>query len=527
MSINIYKEILKSDLNRILNLYDLNLNSGTYGYGDREFWGWKIKDFANGSMQGGVHTLAVAIKLGLMEDERFVLRVIDAAIMAIDSIRAKNGSMVEAYPGESSFCVTALLVFDVLSALKQLGGKVSGEKIEQYLEVIRPLVRFISKNDEEHGVISNHLATAVAALALWKTFTGEGQERYEELQNIIYDNQSEEGWYREYEGADPGYQTLCTYYLFCAYEETKDQQLLDSLNKSLEFLKYFVHPDGTIGGLYGSRNTEVYYPGGIVGLARYSETAAIIAYKLGAGIESDNNLLPQCIDIGNYVPLLNSYAVAALSYKKDFDSGEMLPFENRGEWTFPESGVFIKSTKSYYAIVNYIKGGTIKVFDKRTSLLDCEDGGLFGELRIGTNCSTQVKDPSVNFKNKMIKAGFYKINSSQPTPFTTIILRILALTIFRSTYLGNLFKKMIVKMLMTGKERIDGCVTRQFQFDEESITVREYIQKPAGCVEIRHGGKSSSIHMASSGYYMKPHEQLIKPSKIVTFVTSSLTPNLS
>jgi len=38
----------------------------------------------------------------------------------------------------------------------------------------------------------------------------------------IYDHQSREGWYEEYGGADPGYQTLCTFYLARLWQYTGD-----------------------------------------------------------------------------------------------------------------------------------------------------------------------------------------------------------------------------------------------------------------------------------------------------------------
>ncbi len=307
-----YKQVLKDNYSKLINLYNLDSFSDTYGYGDREFWGWKIKDFSNGTMQGGVHSLAIGLELGIFKDKEYVLSIIDSAINAIPKIMDKNGSFVEAYPKESSFCVTSLVAFDLLSAIKVLGTIVSDKTITNYLNIIKPLINYICKNDEQHAIISNHLATGVAAIALWTDLTNENlTKRYFELINIILENQSNEGWYKEYDGADPGYQTLCTYYLFEAYNSNKDEVILKSLLKSLDFLEYFIHPDGAIGGLYGSRNTEVYYPAGIVGLSKYSEKAANIANKMLNGIKYNKNLLPQNIDIGNYIPLLNSYAVAA------------------------------------------------------------------------------------------------------------------------------------------------------------------------------------------------------------------------
>ena len=506
MSMNLYAEILENNLLKILNLYDMDPMSDTFGFGDREYWGWKIKDFSNGTMQGGVHALSIALKLGIFEDADYGLSVVDAAIKAISRIRDRNGSLVEAYPAESSFCVTALVAFDVLSAIQCLGEELPETTVSLYLDEVRPLISFISRYSEEHAVISNHLATAVAALALWNRFTSEGLERYNDLLQIIYDQQADEGWYREYEGADPGYQTLCTYYLFCAYQTTKDNALLESLLKSLNYLQYFVHPDGTIGGLHGARNTEVYYPAGIIGLAKYSSLACSIAERLEQAIRKGNHLLPSHIDIGNFVPLINAYAVSALYYGRERDPGEvLLPCDRVGEWRFPESGIFVRSTSRYYAIVNYFKGGTLKVFDKDTGELDLEHGGLFGELQDGTKFSTQVYDNLIDFADYKLMTGFYKLNSSMPTALTSILLRLLSLTIFRSVSLGNLFKKRIVKMLMTGKTRIDGQAVRQFEFNEKGIKLTDSLIKPKNCRRLGHAERSRSIHMASSGYHLKPH----------------------
>ena len=131
---NIYKEILRQNLPRLLSLYNLDACSATYGFGDRLYWGWKIADFANGTMQGGVHALAIALKLGLLEDEAFTLNLIDAAIKAIPRSQARNGSMSEAYPGENSFCVTALVAFDVLSAIRLLDHRLEKRQRLDYLQ---------------------------------------------------------------------------------------------------------------------------------------------------------------------------------------------------------------------------------------------------------------------------------------------------------------------------------------------------------------------------------------------------------
>jgi len=519
--VSIYKNVLKKNISRLLALYNLDPGALTYGYGDRLYWGWKISDFPNGSMQGGVHALSIALKLRLVKDDKFILKTIDAVINAISRIRAKNGSMVEAYPGENSFCVTALVAFDVLSAIQHLEDYLSKTQIQKYLEILKPLIGFVESNNEEHAIISNHLAVAAAACFLWSKLTEEKLKRGQEILDLIYKHQSEEGWYREYEGADPGYQTLCTYYLCCIYEITEDERLLRSLEKSASFLKYFIHPDGTIGGLYGSRNTEVYYPAGIIGMANVVDDFALISSLLQKGKEVNQHILPQFVDIGNFIPLLNSYAVAALNYeqnKKNIEDIQVtVPYLDKFSKKFKDAGIYLQSTSRYHAIINYKKGGTIKVFDKKTSKIDTEDGGILGKLASGKRFSTQQFDRSIQFDNLSINSYYYTINERYMSSFSYIIVRIFGMTFFRSMALGNLFKRFIVKMLMTGKNKIDGSVIRRFEFMEDKIVVHESIIKPKRCTVIGHIGKFRAIHMASSGYYFPQVESTPEKSKLVEF----------
>src|SRR5262249_18504338 len=139
---------------------------------------------------------------------------IDEMVMATRSITARDGSLVEAFPNEKSFCVTALVAFDILFAAEHLASHVESARLAAWRETAAPLIDFIVRNNETHAVISNHLATGVAALTRW---TGPGlsatEKRARELLGIILEHQSQEGWYCEYGAADPGYETLGLYYL--------------------------------------------------------------------------------------------------------------------------------------------------------------------------------------------------------------------------------------------------------------------------------------------------------------------------
>ena len=144
---------------------------------------------------------------------------------------------------------------------------------------------FLIRSSEQHSLISNHLAGA--ALGLFKAGELFQEKRYSDhgqfLLNSILTNQSTEGWFPEYGGADPGYQTLCMHYLAQIYIIKPSPELKLALGKSLGFLKYFAHPDGTFGGEYGSRRTEIYYPGGIALLAsEFPDAASLNRYMLSS-----------------------------------------------------------------------------------------------------------------------------------------------------------------------------------------------------------------------------------------------------
>ncbi len=505
-----------------MTLYNLDRTSSTYGWGDRRYWGWKTIDYCNGTYQGGVYALAVALRLNLFDNERFALRLFDAVIMALPGIRRRSGSLEEAFPNEHSFCVTAAAAADCLAAVDCIKERLPAPDIRRYLEAIRPSIEFIEANDEHHAVISNHLAAAAAASVLWKKLAKGAGSPFPDRLETIYSHRSKEGWYREYEGADPGYQTLCCHYLGIVYRETKDEKLKKSLDDSAGFLKYFVHPDGTMGGLYGSRDTEVYYPSGCVCNSHVSRVFAAAALELETGIREGNHILPDAVDGGNFVPLLNSYAAAALFLETDRTPGPRgeieMPYKSCFEKDFPEAGIFVASTTVYYALVNYKKGGTVKVFDKRTGKIDCEDGGLFGQLRNRERFSTRQRDESIGFGERRVESAFYLTAGTRQTPFIFAVVRLMSLLFFRFRPLRETFKKMVVRKLMTGRKKLDGRVVREFEFREDKITVRETVTPPRKAMHVGHYGKARAIHMASAGYYLKQLQEVEDKSNIIEFI---------
>ncbi len=131
--------------------------------------------------------------------------------------------------------------------------------------------------------------------------------------------------------------------------------------------------------------------------------------------------------------------------------------------------------------------------------------------------STQQFDQSIHFKNQTIQASFYALNETPSTPFIFAAVRILSLTLFHSRFFREMFKKIVVRRLITRKKKSQEKVIRKFEFSQEKITVTETLTPSSKVKNITHFGKVKTIHMASSGYYLKQLQFLTDQPKLIEF----------
>jgi hypothetical protein len=368
----------------------------------------------------------------------------------------------------------------------------------------------LCKNDEKHGILSNHLAAAVAALynAYLITVNREFQERSHYFLRKIYRHQSNEGWFEEYGGVDPGYQTLCLFFLARVWQRTKDDALLGRLKSAIEFLSHFVHPDTTIGGEYASRNTEFYFPAAFEMLSEEFALAGKIAQFMRGGIESQLTAGLSVVDSYNFFPMLNNYIFAGLSALAQ-DRSEELPFQKKLQKYYKEAGVYIKSSDKYYAIVGVSKGGVIKVFDKERRVLLYSDCGYWMRLKNGNVFSSQSLDRSrtVSFDRDMIELSsrFSQTTGKIFHPGLFIFFRILTLSLGRLPFFASWIKCALVKALVLKKINIGCILSRTIEFKDNQIHIIDIIDNidSVNPVFLTRGDKFTTIHMGSSQYFQK------------------------
>ncbi|MCR4316460.1 MAG: hypothetical protein NUW37_08945 [Planctomycetes bacterium] len=507
---NPYLNEIHAVLPRVLSRIDMDRTNSTYGLADRFYWSWKLIDFGNGTYQGLANGLArlisANIAIELFDEEKIVNRI-DALFAGADILRRRDGSMEEAFPNEGSFCVTALVAYDLLCSLDLIRLRISEVKYEKWLNVVRPMIGFLIRADETHGIISNHLATAIAALLYYRHFTGDDRAeiRARELIEVVLRHQSDEGWFKEYEGADPGYQTLCTDYLADSHRLRPDLGLIEPLRKSVEFLSHFAHPDGSFGGLYGSRCTRFFYPSGIESLATEIPIAYALAKFIRNSIRSRQVVALSSMDDTNLTPMFNSYCHAATLWRKtseELNAPSLPAFGPEKRTIFNHAGIIVDRGINHYTVVSVHKGGTVQHYvDGKCKLIN---GGTIVQNPAGKYGSTQSYSANNEFKIDgdvlMVRSKLCSIQKRMPGSTQFIILRLLCLTAFRFRFIREMAKKKLARMLITGKRywKIENVRTITFGPD---LPVVDDVKLPEGYAIVPRSDRFVAFHMATQGYW--------------------------
>lgn len=518
---NPYLEEIRVNLPRLLGLFDNDRSSISYGMGDRYHWAWGLIDFGNGTLQGAAHGIARLWHGGLWPystpKEHFIARI-DAIFEASKRLTRKDGSLEEAFPREGSYCVTALVAFDLLCALDLLKEETTHAQSQRWRTIIAPMITYLTRSDETHALISNHLATAVAALLRWHFLTGDkaAEEKARIQLDKILQHQSAEGWFKEYEGADPGYQSLCTYYLADVHRLRPDWNLLEPLRQSIQFLWHFAHPDGSFGGLYGSRCTRFYYPAGVMALANEIPEAAALAKFMESSIEQQKVVTLSAVDEPNLIPMFNAYAWAAVMAEEGQAAQEgvapapTLPCYEQQPMCkhYPQAGLWLDRGPTHYTIVSTHKGGVVYHFHQGQSLTI--NAGVVVRDRQGRTGSTQGYDTQnkVHQSDRQLKitSQVTEMPKQLPGPLQFIVLRTLSLTLFRSAVVREWIKRRLVKMLITRRQTWPVENIRRIQLGA-SFNIEDATHLASGYQVVENVGAFVPMHMASQGYWQIQDEE--------------------
>lgn len=513
--VNVYQKAILASVPFLLSHLDRQESSPTFGSFDRQHWAWANKDFANADFQRGALILATLHETNFSGNFCYQSpRILNWALAAADywcRLQNSNGSFDQWYPNEYSAGTTGFTLGPMVETVRMLSGHVGNSRLEKFRKTADAAATFLCRVREEHGFISNHQAGI--ALALYRAGDFLGNPKYlreaSSIVDLIARHQASDGFFSEYGGADPGYETLGLYYLAAIYEETHEERILAMLRRSLDFLTYFIHPNCTIGGEYGSRNTELYYPAGFEMLASVDTRAAAIALAMRPALKDANHVHPSNVDIFNFFPIASNYATAS-RFCRNIQSNFVLPAFRRETFSraYSEAGILVHKARSYYAIAGIKKGGTLRVYHNSTKRLLFCDAGTTIRLKNGQLLSNQALHPEFDFERTssgfILTASFFPMVTNRMAPFSHLLLRIFTITFGRSTLLGNLMKSALSNILIRSRKPAALILRREVLFHEKEIKISDIFEGDIIKVQdFRIEAKANTVFMGSSRYFAR------------------------
>jgi hypothetical protein len=362
-------------------------------------------------------------------------------------------------------------------------------------------------DNNETGRLSNH--QALAALALYNVYDLTRDERYlaasRQFREITLSWQDEEGWFQEYEGADPGYHSCSIDFLAKLHAKSGDDSLIEPLNKAVDFASYFMHPDGSYAGEYGSRNTYHFYPHGFELMSAYTPTAGRIAETfLHKGLperrryyNDDNRMCAHYVY--NWIQAWTDYSPTR--------EGLLEKTRPSLEKWFPNARMFVKKTSCYYAVISLLKGGVLKVYDDGGTLLS--DTGVMLQTEGGDVLVCHLVDEhevEVDLESgRLVVSGVMSWRRHQlSSPAKQMAFRALNVTIGR--FGAGLVRGTLQKILITGKPRTGVRFRRTIELHEDDVVIRDRVDAQATSYRFSRllvGTDATSIYVANSNTYQE------------------------
>src|SRR5262245_46060399 len=181
------------------------------------------------------------------------------------------------------------------------------------------------------------------------------------------------------------------------------------------------------------------------------------------------------MDAQNMLPMLNNYLFAAdAAASLDETEAPALPCQVTGEWWFPDAGLLIKSTASFYGIVGLAKGGVVKVYDKARRTLAWSDGGYVARLHTGTVASTQSLRRRSAWTRASgtcaVEAEFVPLLQRVPRTGLFLAFRSFSTTLGRTQRVGYWLKNRLVRSLMRPGRAVPLRLRREVELGGDEVT---------------------------------------------------------
>ena len=478
LSRDLYVDHALPQVGQILQLLDRNPLSPTAGCFDRQYWHYRTLDFPCGMSQEFVYPIALAYATDIPGNPYFqqprMREWAESGIRFAMKSGHADGSCDDYYPFERALGATVFSLYAMAEAYELLGIQDS-----EILEFLVRRARWAASHDES-GVLTNHHAIAAAALHVTHRVSGESdlKEAATKKADEVLSHQHDEGWFLEYEGFDPGYQSVTIDYLARYWKASGNDAVLPALEKAVDLMSWVQHPDGTIGGEYGARNTYHALPHGFEILGERMPKAQGIADRLLLSLSlnrrarnDDDRLLAHHV-----YPYL-------LAWRDHRRIGTPSP-PPEGRLYQVGSGLLVDRSKDRMLVTNLRKGGPFRCY--RGLDLVMNDSGPTMVLEDGRTIVAHLGlegSHKLEGDRAISNHDFHVASRERMTPFKMVVLRMLMLTIGR--FFRTFVRKRLQKRLVTGKHAAPFQLERQFELAGDEIIITDRITRAAEAPRVK------------------------------------------
>lgn len=491
-----------AEMPKLLTLMDRNPHSPTYGCFDRNYWHYRIIDFPSGMAQEFVWPLALAYATDCPGNPYYRQPVLTQWVLAGIRYASRashaDGSCDDYFPFEKAAGAAAFSLLACAESYDLLGFE------------DQPVLNFMGRRadwlagHDESGRLSNH--QALITLCLYRMGELLNTDRWREaargrLERLL-DWQSPDGWFAEYEGCDPGYQSLTISILARIHERWPSEELRASLVSAITLAGQFLHPDGSYGGEYGSRSTYNFFPHGFELAGRWLPEALEVNDGFLAGLE--RGLGPCFSDdhvIGHHVW---NYLLAW----RDFVEHRQGPKpREEGRFWSETAGLLVDRRENTELYVGLNKGGVFKYF--RQGELVVSDTQVSLQVRRGGKLRTAVAHLVGDYEIRVaadrisVAGAMGWAKQVAMTSPRLLLLRCVMLSFGR--FFPNLVRRLLQAMLITDKRDAPFRFERTFTWKDGGWEVDDRVTGDAlDSIEAAGiGCDQTSIYVATSRTFQR------------------------
>ncbi|MGD9581458.1 MAG: hypothetical protein AB7V50_08800 [Vampirovibrionia bacterium] len=506
---------------KVLSLLDKGEFSPTYGCFDRNFWHYKtVTDYPSATYQQCslflAHLYASYLPGNNFYQQKEILQLCISSIEYWLSIQNSDGSFNEWYPNEHSHVATAFTLYAITESLLLIKSEIDYEVLQRYKISLMKAVKWLVKNPDT--VVTNHSAGALTAIYnTYMLYSDKSLLKHvDECVALLKDLQSQEGWFKEYYGADIGYTSVSIDFLAKYYNKSGDERVYNILEKAVTFLAYFMHPDGSSGGEYGNRNTKYIMPAGIHLLAKYFEPARFVLDNFYYGFKKGTQITLDNVDDRYYTFFFAPNYIEAAVYFSNLKE-EDIKFD-RTRFTyfshiFSQAGIVVKKTPNYYFVCNFKKGGVIKLFGNDGNLL-YSDSSYFVKFVNKKLASSQTLIPNLDYYvdnseedevEIKFESPFKWVNTSLPLTKILIPFRIFNYTLGYFNFIMDYFNNHIKKKFISKPKFAPLTIKRNISIKNNVLTIEDVISKKTDLkvYSIDLPASKTNLHVPSSRYALE------------------------